>query len=307
MKKKGKKIVSLLLIGVILTTGNLCYLENSISKVEAEEAETVKVTEANYLSNEQYSKLFGKDVVNGNTVDAFSKYDTSHPFEGAEPSILNELYFGEMNNGQGAYNGVFRIMENASTEDDFNMNDMKNSLYDEQKSYYRTDTMYSHGVNAIAITPGKISDADFTSRQQIIVESRLYLEEDDGILCEDDVHQRLSTQSFNDNGELVENFVMWRKVSDDHWAWYVEYSEQKGLLALAVGDYDGDDYQEVAVQELTESGGVINFYQPQEEDDGSYSLKQEDYSYSINIKEIGARFSSTDEKLRPVVNLNTIR
>lgn len=304
MKIQGKRIISILLAVAMLGTGNLGYLENSISKVEAEETETVKVTEANYLSDEQYSKLFGGKGISGRTVDAFSEYDISHPFEGAKPSILSELYFGEMNNGQGAYNGVFRIMENASTEADFNMTEMKKSLYGEEKNYYRTDTMYSHGVNAIAITPGKISDADFTSRQQIIVESRLYLE-DDGAFYEDDVHQRLSTQSFNNDGELVENFVMWRKVSDDHWAWYVEYSEQKGLLALAVGDYDGDDYQEVAVQELTESGGVINFYQPQEEDDGSYSLKQEDYSYSINIKEIGARFSSTDEKLRPVVNLNT--
>ena len=103
MKIKSK-VISVLLAGVMFVTGNLCSIDNSISKAEAaenivsvlktSETGTVDVKEAHYLSGSQYNKLFGADIINTIKVDEFSENDTSHPLEGVKPSVLSELYFG---------------------------------------------------------------------------------------------------------------------------------------------------------------------------------------------------------------------
>ena len=76
---------------------------------------------------------------------------------------------------------------------------------------------------------------------------------------------------------------------------------------MAVGDYDGDHYNEVAVHVATDDGGQIRIYQPQEDpikgsSEKGYILKLE---ATVKVSDLGARFGKSRGGKRPVVDLNT--
>lgn len=262
----------------------------------------------NYMTDSQYKRLFGIDI-NSKNVDAFDPDDTDHPLNGYEPAVLSELFLGYMNRTNN-YDGQFAVMENASSDSGFNMNTMWNTNYGDINTYYGEDQnedMYTHAISTVALTPGNLTESDADTRQQILIENRIYLDED-GAFYEDDTYQMLNTYTLKSDGSSwVRTQCKNKYLSDAHWAWYVDVPEQQSYTGMAVGDYDGDNYNEVAVyvpaNSVDDEWAKIEIYQPQQSGDG-YSLKLE---YTLSLNELGPRFGIEYDKYFPYAHLNTTK
>ncbi len=276
-------------------------------KVEQLEG-AVDTEKNNYMTDSQYKKLFGVDI-NAKVVDAFDPDNTEHPLEGYEPAVLSELFLGWMNRTNN-YDGQFAVMENASKDSAFNMNTMWNTNYGGINTYYgedHNDDMYTHAISTVALTPENLTDADARTRQQILIENRIYLDED-GAFYEDDTYQMLNTYTLKSDGtSWVRTQCKNKYLSDAHWAWYVDVPEQQAYTGMAVGDYDGDNYNEVAVyvpaNSVDDEWAQIEIYQPQKSGDG-YILNKE---YSFSLKDLGPRFGVEYDKYFPYAHLNTTK
>ncbi len=275
-----------------------------IEKLQGE----VDTEKNNYMTDSQYKKLFGVDL-NTKEIDEFDPDNTEHPLEGYEPSILNELFLGYMNRTNN-YDGYFAVMENATADTDFDMNTMWNTNYGGANKYYGEDSnedMYTHAINTIALTPGNLTDENARTRQQILIENRIFLDED-GAFYEDNTRQMLSTYT------LAEDGSSWQRkecknvyLSDAHWAWYIDAPEQQSYTAMAVGDYDCDNFNEVAVYVPANSDkdeyAMIEIYQPALSGN-VYTLNKE---YSFSLKDLGSRFGVEYDKYFPYASLNTTK
>ena len=276
-----------------------------VEKLEGE----VDTEKNNYMTDAQYKKLFGVDI-DSKQVDAFDPNNTDHPLNGYEPIVLSELFLGYMNRTDN-YDGQFAVMENASNDSGFNMNTMWNTNYGGINTYYgenQVSNMYTHGINTIALTPGNLMDADADTRQQILIENRIYLKED-GAFYEDDTYQRLETYTLKEDGSSwVRTNSKIKYLSDAHWAWYIDVPEQQSYTEMAVGDYDGDNYNEVAVyvpaSSVDSTAPCIEIYQPQLNDDGAYGLSLE---HSFYLTDIGPRFGVKSDEHFAYGDLNTTK
>ena len=274
----------------------------NIEKLEG----AVDTEKNNYMTDSQYKKLFGIDI-NSKDVDAFDPDNLDHPLEGYEPVVLSEIFLGYMNRTNN-YDGKFTVIENGSKESNFNLTAMWNNNYGGINTYYGEDQnedMYTHAISTIALTPGNLTDEDAWSRQQILIENRIYLKED-GMFYEDDTHQMLNTYTLKSDGSSwVRTQCKDVYLSDAHWAWYVDVPEQQSYTGMAVGDYDGDNYNEVAVyvpaNSVSDEWAKIEIYQPQASGEG-YTLKLE---YSFPLKDLGSRFGVEYDKYFPYAHLNT--
>ncbi len=310
MKKKLLAIMTAVIMAVTGSAGAMAQ-NTEFASAAAEDPYTVKTLggevpteQQNYMTDSQYKKLLGIDL-SSKTVDAFDPDDTYNPLDGYQPTVLNELFLGYMNRTNN-YDGYFTVMENASNDSGFNMNTMWNTNYGGNIKYYGEDSnedMFTHAINTIALTPGDMSEEGAHTRQQILIESRLVLMED-GFLHEDDTHQMLSTYTYDGN--------TWNRkgctdtcISDSHWAWRIDVAEQQSYTAMAVGDYDGDNYNEVAVyvpsSTVSKEMAKVDIYQPKQNGD-TYHLEKE---YSFYIDEMGSRFDVWTEKYHSYVHLNT--
>ncbi|MDD4690996.1 InlB B-repeat-containing protein [Eubacterium aggregans] len=305
MKQQRIRIIMGLVLAVVMITivFSLCGL------VARAEGNTTAVTKENYMSDNQYAALgFGslKDPA------AFSAEDTSNPLEGYTANTLSELFVGQMNKNDDKddYIGSFQIMENASTADSntLNLNNMAKNTIGKIQGYYdadNSDDMYTQCKNTIALRPGKISETNASTRD-IIIEDTLYCLED-GWFYEDDSYQMVNAWTLGDDGKytMSDHKAYNVKLDDDNWVGDIEVKQAEGLTAMAVGDFDGDDYYEVAVHALDNSGGQIIFFQPKA-NGSAYELKQE--NYSIRIGDIGNRFKfdgMEGDLERPIVQLTT--
>jgi len=311
-----KKIVSIAVI--VLMTVTYVFVPGLVPAAVGAASEDPYVVEKldgavdteknNYMTDNQYKKLFGIDI-NSKDVDAFDPDNTDHPLNGYEPAVLSELFLGYMNRTDN-YDGQFAVMENASSDSGFNMNTMWNTNYGGINTYYGEDQnedMYTHAISTVALTPGNLTEEDAWSRQQILIENRIYLDED-GAFYEDDTYQMLNTYTLKSDGSSwVRTQCKNKYLSDAHWAWYVDVPEQQSYTGMAVGDYDGDNYNEVAVYVPANSHddewAQIEIYQPQQSGDG-YSLELE---YALSLKELGDRFSIEYDKYFPYAHLNTTK
>lgn len=313
MKKKILAVMTTLVMAVSGMTGAVMNAPaasaTSEDPYEVEKLEgTVDTEKNNYMTDAQYKKLFGVDL-NSKDIAAFDPNNTDNPLEGYEPSVLSELFMGYMNRTND-YDGQFAVMENASNDSGFNMDTMWNTNYGNVNTYYGEDQnedMYTHAISTIALTPGNLTEEDASSRQQILIENRIYLDEQ-GALFEDDTYQMLNTYTLKSDGSSwVRTKCKDKYLSDAHWAWYIDVPEQQAYTGMAVGDYDGDNYNEVAVYVPANSAddewAKIEIYQPQQSDDG-YSLTLEN---TLSLKELGDRFGIEYEKYFPYAHLNTTK
>ena len=310
MKKKLLAVFTALTMAVTGVTGAMMQ-NTDFASAAAEDPYAVETLDGavpteqqNYMTDSQYKKLLGMDL-NSTTVDGFDPDDTYNPLDGYQPAILSELFLGYMNRTNN-YDGYFTVMENASTDGGFNMDTMWSTNYGGNIKYYGEDSnedMYTHAINTVALTPGNLSEEGARTRQQILIESRIWLKED-GALREDDTHHMISTYTY-DGSTWNRNQCSDTYIADSHWAWRIDVQEQQSFTAMAVGDYDGDNYNEVAVYvpSSNESGTMakVDIYQPQQ-NGKAYSLNKE---YSFRIDEMGARFDVWMDKYHSYVQLNT--
>lgn len=314
MRRKVISIVLTLIMTITGMSGVLAYGTDFVSagtedpyNVEKLDGK-VDTEKNNYMTDSQYKKLFGVDI-NSKDIAAFDPNNTDNPLEGYEPAVLSELFLGWMNRTNN-YDGQFAVMENASNDSGFNMNTMWNTNYGGINTYYGEDQnedMYTHAISTVALTPGNITDEDARTRQQILIENRIYLDED-GAFYEDDTYQMLNTYTLKDDGSSwVRKECKNIYLSDAHWAWYIDVPEQQTYTGMAVGDYDGDNYNEVAVyvpaNSVKDEYPQVEIYQPKKENDG-YTLTKE---YSFSLKDLGARFGREYDKYFAYAHLNTTK
>ncbi|MGL4547234.1 hypothetical protein [Eubacterium aggregans] len=305
MKQQRIRIIMGLALAVVMITivFSLCGL------VARAEGNTTAVTKENYMSDDQYAALgFGSLKYPA----AFSAEDTSDPLEGYTANTLSELFVGQMNKNDDKddYIGSFQIMENSSTADSntLNLNNMAKNTIGKIHGYYdadNSDDMYTQCKNTIALRPGKISETN-ASTLDIIIEDTLYCLED-GWFYEDDSYQMVNAWTLGDDGKytMSDHKAYNVKLDNDNWVGDIEVKQAEGLTAMAVGDFDGDDYYEVAVHALDNNGGQIIFFQPKV-NGSAYELKQG--NYSIRIGDIGNRFKfdgMEGDLERPIVQLTT--
>lgn len=236
--------------------------------------------------------------------------DSYDPLGGYQPQILNELYIGYMNNGfeKGSddYRGYFTVADNVSsiyktnsTEVDeavLNLDSLEDKNISTRQEYYDENDMNTQCVNAIGMVPGNLSEEGAEIRQEILIESRLYVKKKES-------YHRVQVYS-KVNGTWTGGDAIVTELDDTGWVGSITIREQGGFNGLTVGDYDGDGYNEVAVYNPTDkdNGGCIYFYQPQMNDNGTYNLV---YDGEYWIKDIGSRFKWAYGETRPLVSMTT--
>lgn len=313
MKKKLLAVITTLVMTVSGVSGALMYAPAAAAAsedpYEVEKLEGAVDTEQNnYMTDSQYKKLFGKDLSTVE-VEEFDPDNTYNPLDGYQPTVLNELFLGYMNRNNN-YDGQFAVMENASSDEGFNIDAMWNTNYGGINTYYGEDQdedIYTHAINTIALTPGKLTDEGASTKEQILIENRIYLEED-GALHEDDTHAMISIYALSEDGTKWQRYQCAEFcLADSHWAWNIDVAEQQSYTAMAVGDYDSDNYNEVAVYipSSNASGEMahVNIYQPVE-NDNVYGL---DLEYSFRIDDISSHFDVWMDKYHSYVHLNTTK
>lgn len=300
--KSGTKKLTALIVTLMVCALGLPAL--AAQPVQADQ--TVDTKKQNYMTDDQYAAL-GFSGLKDPT--AFSSTDTSDPLSGYSASVLSELLVGQVNRdddkGHNNYEGFFQIMQGPATADSsaMNLNNMAKSLVGGIQNYFdkrNDDGMYTQCKNTIALRPGKISETD-VSTKDIIIEDTLYCQEG-GAFQQDDSMQRIMAWSLDGSDAYHSGNWYTKKLDDGNWVGDIKVKEADGFTAMAVGDFDGDDYYEVAVFTPENGGGRIIFFQPVQNGD-SYNLQEE--SYSVNIASLSDYYNMDDGIKRPTVQLNT--
>jgi len=270
---------------------------------------SVPTSRADYLSTDQYASFGFSGLKDPGT---FASTDTTNPLADYTPSTLSELYMGQINrydydqygHEQKNYEGNFFIAQNPSTgtASELAPNNMEKNTIGGVQNYYdlRSDSsVYSQCKNVVAFRPGNLTDNDAPSRKDVIVENTLYTtKKNDG-----SSKQMLRVLSLDDNNQYHSGQTTINDLGGGDWVSDITVRNQQGYLAMACGDFDNDNYNEVAVYEPGDYGGRIDIYQPFQSGDAWFLAIQA----SWNIKSSGDRFNFSDGTERPIVNLTTTR
>lgn len=299
MKSGTKKLTALIVTLMVCALGLPAFAAQT---VQADQS--VDTKKQNYLTDDQYAALGFSGLKDP---AAFSSTDTSDPLSGYSASVLSELLVGQVNrdDNEDNYEGSFQIMQGPATADSsaMNLNNMAKSLVGGIQNYFdkrNDDGMYTQCKNTIALRPGKISETD-VSTKDIIIEDTLYCQEG-GAFQQDDSMQRIMAWSLDGSDAYHSGNWYTKKLDDGHWVGDIKVKEADGFTAMAVGDFDGDDYYEVAVFTPENGGGRIIFFQLVQNGD-SCNLQEE--SYSVNIASLSDYYNMDDGIKRPTVQLNT--
>ncbi len=307
LKKRTYRLFTLIILAMMMVSAaGPVYaqaIEQTGDDAQKKLVTSTASTDNNYLTDAQYTSL-GFTL---NDPEAFSPEDTSNPLENFEPVIQNELYWGQMNNNDDLddYCGTFSVLNNVASTADLGISKMMNNTIGGTQNYYdkRNDENFeTQCKNVVALKPGKLSDEDATLRKDIIIENTLYNQVRKGAKV-DYSHQMIMAYTIDDNNQYHAGTKVIKQLDEDNWVGDIETSQQAGFISMTVGDFDGDDYNEVAVYSPTNGGGTIYIYQPKESN-GSYELAEE---ATIKISDIDGRFKFSDDVLRTVVDLKTYK
>lgn len=308
LKRLSKKAISILLMITVLLSSNV-LLVSALSDMKDTNTDTDKKSvrsaasspweyvepeyeRADYMTSQQYKDLgfsLTKDP------DLFDEEDDSNPLDGYEASILSELYMG-----RGGYDKDYEadahIMENAKNYDGLSVSSLINNSLASNSSYINQDSwQYQSSVTA-AIKLGKLNPNEYIPDS--LIQNSIYVKNNDS--C-----QSLVLYKYNQDSKTLEYQSQDDRTleQDNKFVEDIEVQESAGYQAITVGDFDGDDYNEVAVYLSNSDNPIIAIYE-QSEKNGKVSLVY-DSSKTIELKSISTHFANTKDTNRPLVNLCT--
>lgn len=281
--------------------------------VEASTAETTnpQVTEESpekdltysqedYMSKDQYAAL-GFSGLSDPAV--FSEADTTNPMEGYQPQILSELFVGQMPIDGTPYKGNMKILENGKTFDDtFKENggfslggtlvELKNYNSQENGREYQTSS-------TVPIKLGDLSQS--VNIKDSVVVNALYKDRSNN----DRDTQLITLYTVDDNNQFVQQWSDYTfLLGDAHYVPDIEVEQSKCYTAMTVGDFDGDNYNEVAVYvpKDKDGGGEIAILEQRVVDGEIVGFTS---GSTIKLSSIKNHYANQDGRKRAIVNLTT--
>lgn len=253
--------------------------------------------QTDYMTEQQYQDLGFSSLEDPSL---FDESDTSNPLEGYEASILSELYMGR--GGYGAdYTADAHLMENAATYDDLDLNSFENRTLARNSKYPHDandggDWNYQSSTTA-TIKLGDLSGSDYIPDS--IIYNSMFVKNNGSY----QVLDLYTYNSENDRMELQSESDIFTLDSNDKFVQDLEVQEASGYQAITVGDFDNDNYNEVAVYRSVTGNPKIAIYE-QAVYNGKTILVY-DNNQDISLSAISTHFVNTDGRNRPLVNLST--
>lgn len=249
-----------------------------------------------YMSEQQYKDLGFSSLTDP---DEFSESDQSNPLDGYETSILSELYMGRGGYSKD-YSADARIFENAETYGDLSIDSLNKNILASNGSYINDANngkkwQYQSSVTE-AVKLGDLSSKEFIPDS--VIQNSMYI-------MGNDSWQSLVLYKYNEENHSLDYECQadWKIQSGDKFVEDIEVQESGGYQAIAVGDFNGVNYNEIAVYRSNAGDPQIAIYE-QSEKDGKISLNCVT-SNTIHLKDIDSHFSTTKSTNRPLVNLST--
>lgn len=255
---------------------------------------------ADYMSKEQYSQLGFNSLPEP---DAFDQNDTTNPLEGYKPSILSEIYMGQGNYSKGDACEAY-IMENAKDYENLTMKKLKDNKLSYTDRYYN-DKAHGGKWQYQTSTTRSIKLGDLSGENYIkdsIIQCSLFLDGNDGknsklgLLVYDYNKEKSGDDKLEKKFERIETLDDKSKFVQD-----IEVQESSGYMGITVGDFDGDNYEDIAVYFSYRNNPKIGiFTQSKNENKPLFEWK-----YSVDLKSISSDFNCCKDTNRPLVSLST--
>lgn len=257
---------------------------------------------ADYMSKEQYSQLGFSSLTDP---DAFDENDTSNPLEGYEPSILSEIYIGEGNHDGGDKAKAY-IAENAKDYDNLDIYKLKDNHLSYSDSYYNQKGtndgrwQYQSSITK-SIKLGDLSSSNYI--KDSIIQFSIFLDRDNGEKSTAGILLYEYDEKQSGENKLSKQFQYTTVLENGKFVQDVELQESGGYMAITVGDFDHDNYNEIAAYFSYKNNPKIAIFKQQEnKQTGKVELK---WTYTIDLKSIASYFDMCKDTNRPLVNLST--
>ncbi|MGN1202180.1 MAG: hypothetical protein ACI4RF_02720, partial [Eubacterium sp.] len=310
IKKFSKRAMAILLSLVILLSVNVVQVLASIIENDTDTANTPAYTvgsspseyvepeyaRADYMTEQQYQNLGFSSL---NDPESFDENDSSNPFEGYTVSVLSELYMG-----RGGYSKDYAcdasIMENSKSYDGLNIDSLSNNILASNDCYINDAAdngkwQYQSSVT-VAVKLGDLSSGEYIPDS--IIQNSIYVQDKDS--CQSLVLYKYNSEN---NSMVYESQSDWTLEEDNKFVADIEVQESSGYQAITVGDFDGDNYNEIAVYSSNSDKPVIEIFE-QSIVNGKVNLVHNS-SNDIVLSDISTHFANTDGTNRPLVNLST--
>ena len=281
------------------TSTEIIPVQESIKKTISSESQT-EDGRADYMSKEQYSQLGFNSLPDP---DAFDQNDTTNPLEGYKPSILSEIYMGQGNYSKGDACEAY-IVENVKDYENLTMKKLKDNKLSYTDRYYN-DKAHGGKWQYQTSTTRSIKLGDLSGENYIkdsIIQCSLFLDGNDGknsklgLLVYDYNKEKSGDDKLEKKFERIETLDDKSKFVQD-----IEVQESSGYMGITVGDFDGDNYEDIAVYFSYRNNPKIGiFTQSKNENKPLFEWK-----YSVDLKSISSDFNCCKDTNRPLVSLST--
>lgn len=280
------------------TNTEIIPVQESSKKTISSESQT-EDGRADYMSKEQYSQLGFTSLQDPGL---FDENDTTNPLEGYKPSILSELYMGQGNYSKGDACEAY-IMENAKDYENLTMKKLKDNKLSYTDRYYN-DKAHGGKWQYQTSTTRSIKLGDLSGENYIkdsIIQCSLFLDGNDGKKSKLGLLVYDYNKEKSGDDKLEKKFEHIEKLDDNKFVQDIEVQESSGYMGITVGDFDGDNYEDIAIYFSHKNNPKIDiFTQSKNENKPLFEWK-----YSIDLKSISSDFNCCKDTNRPLVSLST--